>query len=94
MSYPRGIVICRNTVLLSQYSNCILAYQLDGKFISRIGSRGSGELQFNDPWGLSSDATTIVFKLSLSTFNTGLNLVKIFSTTLVMSNSTKTISLS
>ena len=54
MSYPKGIVICRNTVLVSHNSDCILAYQLDGKFISRIG-RGSGELQFNIPWGLSTD---------------------------------------
>ena len=49
MCGPIGIVICRNTVLVSQCSDCILVYQLDGKFISRIGSRGSGELQFNNP---------------------------------------------
>ena len=52
---PKGIVICRNTVLVSQFSDYILAYQLDGKFISRIGSIGSGELQFNNFWGLSTD---------------------------------------
>ena len=55
MCGPKGIVICRNTVLVSQSSHCILAYQLDGKFISRIGSIGSGELQFNNLWGLSTD---------------------------------------
>ena len=37
---------------------------------------------------------TIEFKLSLKTFNTSLNLVKIFFTALVTSSSTKTISLS
>ena len=36
--------------------------------------------------------STIVFKLSLKTFNASLSSVYIFSTTLVMSNSTKTIS--
>ena len=55
MSYPRGIVICQNTVLVSQFSNCILVYQLDGKYISRIGSRGTGELRFINPFGLSTD---------------------------------------
>ena len=56
MSYPRGIVICQNTLLVSQYSShCILVYQLDGKFVSRIGSNGNGELQFKSPWGLSTD---------------------------------------
>ena len=56
MSYPTGIVICQNTVLVSQNgSHCILVYQLDGKFVSRIDSHGNGELQFNSPWGLSTD---------------------------------------
>ena len=48
MSYPRGLLIRGNRVFVS-HSNCILVYELDGKFVSRIGSRGSGELQFNYP---------------------------------------------
>ena len=55
MSNPRWIVICQNTVLVSQNSSCILVYQLDGKLVSRIGSYGNGELQFNSPCGLSTD---------------------------------------
>ena len=54
MSYPRGLLIRDNKVLVSQ-NHCILVYQLDGKFVSRIGNEGSGELQFNGPWGLSTD---------------------------------------
>ena len=54
MSYPRGLIIRDNTVFIS-HNHCILVYQLDGKFVSRIGSEGSGELQFNWPWGLSTD---------------------------------------
>ena len=30
-------------------------YELDGKYVSSIGSEGSGELQFNRPSGLSTD---------------------------------------
>ena len=55
MSYLKGLVICCNKVLISQGSNHILVYQLDGKFVSRIGSSGSGELQFNYPFGLATD---------------------------------------
>ena len=51
MSYPRGLLIRGDKIFLS-HSDCILVYQLDGKFVSRIGSRGSGELQFNCPYGL------------------------------------------
>ena len=54
MSYPTGLLIRDNTVFLPHW-HCILVYQLDGKFVSRIGSAGSGELQFNYPWCLSTD---------------------------------------
>ena len=54
MSYPKGLLIRGNKVFVS-HSDCILVYQLDGKFVSRIGNGGSGELQFNYPCGLSTD---------------------------------------
>ena len=54
MYHPRGLLIRDNTVFVSHYHS-ILVYQLDGKFVSRIGSEGSGELQFKWPWGLSAD---------------------------------------
>ena len=54
MSHPRGLLICGNRVFVS-HNHCILVYELDGKFVSRIGSKGSGELQFKGPWGLSTD---------------------------------------
>ena len=54
MSHPRGLLIRGNRVFVS-HINCILVYELDGNFVSRIGSEGSGELQFNSPWGLSTD---------------------------------------
>ena len=54
MSYPRGLLIRVNKVFASQ-NHCILVYQLDGKFVSRIGNTGSGKFQFNYPWGLSTD---------------------------------------
>ena len=57
MYYPRGLVICCNTILISQFNDHILVYQLDGKFVSRIGSSGSGDLQFKYPFGLTTDET-------------------------------------
>ena len=54
MSSPKGLLIRGNTVFVS-HNHCILVYQLDGKFVSSIGSKGSGELRFNYPWGLSTD---------------------------------------
>ena len=40
MCYPRGVAICGDRILITQYSHCILNYQLNGKFVSRIGREG------------------------------------------------------
>ena len=55
MSYPRGVAICGERILITQGSHCILNYQLNGEFISRIGRNGKGELEFNLPLGLTID---------------------------------------
>ena len=55
MDHPKGLVICFDKVLISQHSHHILVFQLDGKFVSRIGNRGSGDLQFGYPFGLTTD---------------------------------------
>ena len=54
MSYPNGLLIRDNTLFVS-HNHCILVFQLDGKFVSRIGSEGRSELQFHCPRGLSTD---------------------------------------
>ena len=54
MACPNGLLIRGNEVFVS-HDHCILVYELDGKFVSRIGCKGSGELQFNTPCGLSTD---------------------------------------
>ena len=55
MCYPRGVAICGDRILITQESHCILNYELNGKFISRIGRKGTGELEFNTPFGLIID---------------------------------------
>ena len=74
MSHPIGLLIHGNKVFVS-HSHCILVYQLDGKFASRIGSRGSGELQFKFPWGLSTDE----YNNDIYVCNNGNNLIQIIS---------------
>ncbi|KAI6647681.1 hypothetical protein LOD99_8646 [Oopsacas minuta] len=52
---PIGLAICRDRILISQRSACILNYQMNGEFISRIGKRGKGDLEFQYPSGLTFD---------------------------------------
>ena len=55
MNKPQGLSIHGNNILISQSNDYILNYQLNGKFISRIGKSGKGKLEFNNPRGLTFD---------------------------------------
>ncbi|KAI6647688.1 NHL repeat containing protein [Oopsacas minuta] len=54
MYHPNGLAIFGNRILITHQS-CILNYQVNGKFTSRIGKPGKGELEFYDPSGLTFD---------------------------------------
>ena len=55
MYLPRGVAIYEDRILVTQYSNCILNYQLNGMFICKIGREGKGVLEFAFPCGLTVD---------------------------------------
>ena len=55
MFFPRGLAIFGDRVLVSQGNHCILNYQLNGKFISRIGIQGNGKVEFTKPYDLTFD---------------------------------------
>ena len=55
MDQPISVAICGDRILISQDNHCILNYQLNGKFISKIGKCGKGELEFDYPFGLTID---------------------------------------
>ena len=50
MQSPCGVAICGDRIIISHGSHIILNYQLNGKFISRIGKQGKGELKFEVPF--------------------------------------------
>ena len=50
---PVGICISQNKVFVTQWSgHCINMYELEGKLIKSVGSKGNGEAQFDHPRGL------------------------------------------
>ena len=57
MDRALSVAICGERILISQRNHCILNYQLNGKFISKIGKYGNGELEFNCPTGLTIDVS-------------------------------------
>ena len=53
MNGPVGICISHNKVFVTQLSgHCINMYELEGKLIKSVGSRGNRRAQFNYPLGL------------------------------------------
>ena len=55
MCSPKGVAIFGDRILITHFGNCILNYQLNGKFISRIGIQGRGDLEFNYLFTLTID---------------------------------------
>lgn len=54
MKSPVGIAIVMDRVLVSQYeTGCLLVYNLRGNFIQQIGTHGSGDGQFTNPYGIA-----------------------------------------
>ena len=89
MCYPRGVAICEDGILITQENHCILNYELNGKFISRIGREGKGESMNQMEIYISVIITTIVSRYCPKNSLSNLNLVKMHSKTLMMLNSPK-----
>ena len=54
MKTPLGIAIYKDRVFVIQYGgDCLLVYNLNGKFIQQVGTPGSAEGQFNNPYGIA-----------------------------------------
>lgn len=58
MSLPYGVAASNNSIAVSETtSHQVKRYNLQGKFISKIGSKGNGQYQFNFPKGLAFSST-------------------------------------
>ena len=54
MKSPLCIAIYKDKVFVTQYlGGCVLVFDLKGNFIIQIGNTGSGEGQFNRPYGIT-----------------------------------------
>ena len=54
MKYPLYIVIYKDRVFVTQNGGgCLLVYDFNGKFIQQVGTPGSAEGQFNNPYGIT-----------------------------------------
>ena len=58
MKAPLCIVIYKDRVFVTQHGGgCLLVYDLNGRFIQQVGTPGSAEGQFNQPYGIAIQNT-------------------------------------
>ncbi len=54
---PRGVAVDSEGNILVAINNCIQKFTAEGQFLTYVGTRGNGRLQFNYPCGLTFNAT-------------------------------------
>ena len=90
MKSPLCIAIYKDRVFVTQYGGgCLLVYDLNGQFIKQVGTPGSKEGQFANPYGIAiitlmeiSTCVTILtteYKYSQMTIPTDHNSVRVYS---------------
>ena len=55
LSFPCGVALCSDNSVLVTAAHCVKKYSLDGKFVASVGTYGSGQLEFNFPWGIATN---------------------------------------
>ncbi len=57
LSYPRGVTLCSDNTVLVAANHCVKRFTFEGRFITSVGSQGSGQLQFKEPWAITFNPT-------------------------------------
>ncbi len=57
LAYPRGVTVCSDNTVLVAAEHCVKKFNLEGRFITSVGSKGSGQLQFDTPWAITFNPT-------------------------------------
>ena len=58
LHYPRGVAITQDNNILVASNHNIQKISMDGKYITSVGKRGSGPLEFNHPCGITISPIT------------------------------------
>ena len=58
LHYPRGVAITQDNNILVACNHKIQKISMDGKYITSVGKRGSGPLEFNHPCGITISPIT------------------------------------
>ena len=62
LNYPRGVAVGHHVIAVSEYYDRVVKkYSLQGDYLSKLGSRGRGDGQFNNPLGLCFNSKGLLY---------------------------------
>ena len=67
LNYPVGVAVGHNVIVVSDSDDDVVKkFSLQGDYLSKIGSRGSGDGQFNNPQGLCFNSKGLLYVVDRS----------------------------
>ena len=74
LNYPNGVAVDHHIIAVSGYGDYVVKkYSLQGEYLSKFGSRGSGDGQFDDPRGICFNSKSLLYVV-----DNGNNRVQVF----------------
>ena len=62
LNHPVGVAVGHNVIVVSEWSDHVVKkFTLQGDYLSKFGSHGSGDGQFNDPQGLTFNSKGLLY---------------------------------
>ena len=62
LNIPAGVAVANNVIAVSEWNDHVVKkYSLQGDYLSKLGSRGSGDGQFNNPQGLCFNSKGLLY---------------------------------
>ena len=69
LNNPVGVAVGHNVIAVSEYDDHVVKkFSLQGDYLSKFGSRGSGDGQFNDPRGLCFNTKGLLYVVDCSNY--------------------------
>ena len=67
LNYPSGVAVANNVIAVSEWHDHVVKkYSLQGDYLSKLGSHGSGDGQFNRPQGLCFNSKGLLYVVDCS----------------------------
>ena len=67
LNYPGGVAVGHNVIAVSEwYNHVVKKFSLQGDYLSKFGSHGSGDGQFNNPQGLCFNSHGLLYVVDYS----------------------------